>query len=62
MLLPRPPASPRYLRLPFEISEDLGVGDAIKRVTAALGVPPCGGCQERAEALNARFVFRGIRP
>lgn len=31
------------------------VGDAIARVTTALGVKPCGGCKERQKALNTLF-------
>lgn len=37
---------------------DKGAGDTIKRVTAAVGVKPCGGCQKRAEALNKRFPYK----
>ena len=49
---------PRRIRLPgFVADEDIGLGDAIKRVTYALGIRPCGGCERRAAALNRRFVF-----
>lgn len=49
---------PHRIRLPgFVTDEDIGLGDAIKRVTYALGVRPCGGCERRAAALNRRFVF-----
>jgi hypothetical protein len=44
---------PHRLRLPgFLIEEEVGLGDAIKRVTYAMGIPPCTGCQKRAAALN----------
>ena len=50
--------SPHRIRLPgFVTDEDIGLGDAIKRVTYALGIRPCGGCERRAAALNRRFVF-----
>ena len=49
---------PYRVRLPgFVNDEDIGLGDAIKHVTYALGIRPCGGCERRAAALNRRFVF-----
>jgi len=49
---------PHRIRLPgFVTDEDIGLGDVIKRVTYALGIRPCGGCERRAAALNRRFVF-----
>jgi hypothetical protein len=48
------------VRLPgFITDEEIGLGDAIKRVTYALGIRPCGGCERRAAALNRWFVFTG---
>ena len=48
------------VRLPgFIGDEDIGLGDAIKNVTYALGIRPCGGCERRAAALNRWFVFTG---
>jgi hypothetical protein len=48
------------IRLPgFVTDEDIGLGDAIKRVTYALGMQSCSGCERRAAALNRRFVFTG---
>ena len=32
--------------------KDRGLGDTIKRATKALGIPTCGKCQKRREALN----------
>ena len=54
---------PHRIRLPgFVTDKDIGLGDAIKRVTYALGIRPCGGCERRAAALNRRFVFtRGAK-
>jgi hypothetical protein len=44
---------PHRVRLPgFLIDEEIGLGEAIKRVTYAMGIKPCGGCEKRAAALN----------
>lgn len=46
------------VRLPGFISdEDIGLGDAVKRVTGAFGIRPCGGCNRRAAALNRWMAF-----
>ncbi len=51
---------PFRVRLPGFVSDDeIGLGDAIKRVTHAFGIQPCGGCERRAVALNRTFVFTG---
>jgi hypothetical protein len=54
---------PFRVRVPGFVTEDeVGLGDVVKRVTYAVGIKPCGGCQKRAEFLNSRFVFtRGSR-
>jgi len=51
------------VRLPGFISDqEVGLGDAIKRVTYAFGINPCGGCERRATVLNRWLVFtRGRR-
>ena len=50
--------APRRVRLPGFIKDDeVGLGDAIKRVTYAFGLQPCGGCEQRATALNRWMVF-----
>jgi hypothetical protein len=51
--------TPHRVRLPgFIKSEDeVGLGDVIKRVTYAMGIKPCGGCEQRAAALNRWMVF-----
>lgn len=33
------------------------LGQLVKKVTAAIGIKPCDGCERRAESLN-RFKFR----
>jgi hypothetical protein len=49
---------PFVLRLPgFLVDEDTGLGDAIKRVTYAMGIKACDGCGRRAEALNSWIRF-----
>jgi hypothetical protein len=59
---PAAPERPAHrVRLPGFIGEEVGLGDAIKRATSALGIRPCGGCQRRAEALNRWMVFSGPR-
>jgi hypothetical protein len=53
---------PYQVRLPgFVTNEDIGLGDVIKRVTSAVGIRPCGGCEGRAAALNRWLVFSGNR-
>jgi len=49
---------PYRVRLPgFVRDEEIGLGDAVKRATYAMGVRPCGGCEGRAAALNRWMVF-----
>ena len=51
-------AEPYRVRLPgFVRDEEIGLGDAVKRVTYAMGIQPCGGCGRRAAALNRWVVF-----
>ncbi|MGX4735977.1 hypothetical protein [Kitasatospora griseola] len=53
-------SAPRRVRLPgFVTDEDIGLGDAVKRVTSTLGIRPCGGCERRAAALNRLLVVSG---
>ncbi|MEA2188365.1 MAG: hypothetical protein QOK16_3376 [Solirubrobacteraceae bacterium] len=49
---------PYRMRLPGLVSDqDIGLGDVITKSTTALGIRPCGGCAQRAEALNRWMVF-----
>lgn len=50
----RPPVR---LRLPGLVADEIGLGDAIARVTTAVGLQPCGGCEARAAALNRWMIF-----
>ena len=53
---------PFKVRLPgFVFDADVGLGDVIKRATSQLGVTPCGGCSQRAAALNRWVTFTGWR-
>jgi hypothetical protein len=57
-LEPQPERQPHRVRLPgFINEEEVGLGDAIKRVTYAMGIRPCGGCEKRAAALNRWMSF-----
>ncbi|MDF0673044.1 MAG: hypothetical protein P0120_01700 [Nitrospira sp.] len=50
--------TPHRVRLPGFISdEEIGLGDVVKRATSYIGIKPCGGCQQRAAALNRWMVF-----
>jgi hypothetical protein len=55
------PAHRVHLLPGFVTDEDVGLGDVVKRMTYAVGVRPCGGCEQRAAALNKWVVFSGRR-
>ena len=38
-----------------------GLGDAVAKVTKALGFTPCGGCERRRQALNRIVPFQDKR-
>jgi hypothetical protein len=51
-------SQPHRVRLPrFIKDEEIGLGDAVKKITYAMGIKPCAGCEERAAALNQWMVF-----
>lgn len=53
---------PYLVRLPgFIPDKDVGLGDVIKRATAAFGVRACGGCARRAATFNSWITFTGPR-
>lgn len=53
-------ATPFRVRLPgFVGTDDVGLGDVVKRLTTSAGVRPCGGCRRRAAALNRWIVITG---
>jgi hypothetical protein len=46
------------VRLPgFVSDETVGLGDVVKRLTSYAGLKPCGGCEQRAAALNQWMTF-----
>jgi hypothetical protein len=50
--------TPRKVRLPgFITGDEVGLGDVVQRVTYAMGIKPCGGCERRAAAMNRWMVF-----
>lgn len=52
--LPQLPAEPSLCGpCPHYRGPARGLGDAVAAVTKAVGIPPCGGCAKRREALNA---------
>ncbi len=53
-------AGPRLeVRLPgFVSDQQIGLGDVVRRVTYAVGIRPCGGCQRRVDALNRLVALR----
>jgi hypothetical protein len=52
------PREPHRVRLPgFLIEDEIGLGDVIKRATYAVGITPCGGCEQRAQKLNRWVHF-----
>jgi len=54
----RPESQPHRVRLPgFVSDQDIGFGDVIKRATSAIGIRPCGGCEQRAAWLNRRIAI-----
>lgn len=48
------------LRLPAPVAIETPLGSLIRRATAALGIPQCGGCQRREQALNRILILRPI--
>ena len=53
-------APPYRVRLPgFITNQDIGLGQAVKRATSAMGFRSCAGCQRRAAALDRWVVFSG---
>lgn len=57
-LTEEPPQAAHRVRLPgFVIDEEIGLGDAIKHATYAMGIKPCAGCERRANTLNRWMKF-----
>ena len=60
MAIARKPPQPIRLPIPG-LQRSIGFGQTIKRMTAAVGIRPCGGCQRRAQALDRLFVLTPSR-
>lgn len=45
------------ISVPGLISDEVGLGDVIARIASAAGIPSCGSCRRRAQALNAWLSF-----
>jgi len=56
MAITRKPPQPIRIPIPG-LRQSIGVGQTIKRMTTAVGIRPCGGCQRRAQALDRMFVL-----
>jgi hypothetical protein len=41
----------------FLIEQEVGLGNVIKRASAAMRIRPCGGCEKRAATLNRWMTF-----
>lgn len=49
-----------HVRVPgFVADEEIGLGDAITRVTSRMGIRRCGGCARRAETLDRMVAVHG---
>jgi hypothetical protein len=57
---PKPAKAPHQISLPGWISteEELGLGEAMKRVFYRAGIKACEGCNRRAAALDRNFVLK----
>lgn len=40
------------------VSKSRGLGDTIHKLTTALHIPHCGGCEKRRQALNALVPYK----
>lgn len=47
----------RTVRVPIKALKGMGVGDAVARISKAMGIKPCAKCKERQAKLN-RWKFR----
>ena len=61
MMLSRDRTSPdlpvRAIALPF-LRQSVPAGDAVARITAALGIRQCSSCEQRRRSLNRQFVLK----
>jgi hypothetical protein len=51
---------PYKMQIPgFVASEEIGLGDLVKRTTSFMGIKTCSGCERRAQKLNNILTFSG---
>jgi hypothetical protein len=43
--------------VPFPIKDQIGAGDLVKKVTTALGIRSCSGCEQRRRRMNRMLAF-----
>jgi len=48
---------PIQVRVPG-LHQNLGLGDAVAKVTQAVGIKPCSPCEERRRKLNEAVQFK----
>ena len=46
--------------VPF-LKQEVGLGDAVKAATKAVGAKPCGGCKKRADWLNRKVTLEPVK-
>lgn len=57
---PEKVTSKHNIRIPFLTDDaNIGLGDVIRKVTYAVGIEPCTGCERRARRLNRWMSFHG---
>ena len=57
--LPEKVTSEHSIRIPFLTDDaEIGLGDVIRKVTYAVGIKSCTGCERRAARLNRWMSFR----
>ena len=42
------------------MAKSKGLGDTIAKITEAIGIAPCEGCNKRKESLNRLFPFKRV--
>ncbi len=42
------------------MAKSKGLGDAVAKITKAVGLVPCGNCEKRKESLNKLFPFKTV--
>ncbi len=53
---------PQPIRIPIPgLKQPIGLGQTVQRMTSALGIRPCGGCQRRGHTLDRWFVLTPTR-